>query len=266
MIAPPPASGASDVERVAELRPGGRGGGLAAGDGRGGAGGGRGGGRRKDDGFEIRSPDNGFYLRPLLRVQGIYTGEIASQGVADPAKPRSSSFSLGRAEMILEGHVGGPFFQYRLQVDAAQAQALKDAYVSWRPHRTVAIELGQFKVPYGLQRQYWRADLEFVDLASATAAFSLERDLGLMAVGRVLPGRLTIQAGLLNGSGPGVPNDNFDLAYAVRIVATPFGTLPVTEGDIDGHRRPRLSVGASGYYNLAATDIRARTGDPNAPL
>ncbi len=222
--------------------------------------------RFKDDGFEIRSPDNGFYLHPLLRVQGIYTGQIASRGSMDPAAPNTSSFSLGRAEIVLEGHVGGPFFQYRLQVDAAQSQPLKDAYVSWRPHRTVAIELGQFKVPYGLQRQYWRADLEFVDLASATAAFSLNRDLGIMAVGHVLPGRLTVWAGLLNGAGPNRSNDNFDLAYAVRIVATPFGPLPVTEGDIEGHQRPRLSVGASGYYNLAATDIRARTGDPNAPL
>jgi hypothetical protein len=222
--------------------------------------------RFRDDGFEIRSPDNGFYLRPHLRVQGIYTGQIASRGAADLAAPNTSGFSLGRAEMILEGHVGGPFFQYRLQVDAAQAQPLKDAYVTWRPHRMVAIELGQLKVPYGLQRQYWRADLEFVDLASATAAFSLERDLGLMVVGRVLPGRLTVQAGLLNGAGANAANDNFDLAYAVRLVATPFGPLPVTEGDIDGHPRPRLSIGASGYYNLAATDVRARTGDPNASL
>ncbi|HVT09746.1 MAG TPA: porin [Polyangia bacterium] len=220
--------------------------------------------RFKDGGFEIRSPDNGFYLHPLLRIQGIYTGEIASRGAMDAAAPNTSSFSLGRAEVILEGHVGGPFFQYRLQVDAAQPQPLKDAYVTWRPHRSVAIELGQFKVPYGLQRQYWRADLEFVDLASATAAFSLNRDLGLMAVGRVLPGRLTVWAGLLNGSGPNQPNDNFDLAYALRVVATPFGPLPVTEGDIEDHRRPRLSVGASGYYNLAVTDIRTR--DPNASV
>jgi hypothetical protein len=222
--------------------------------------------RFKDDGFEIRSPDNGFYLRPLLRVQAIYTGEIASKGPADMAPPDTSGFSLGRAEMILEGHVGGPFFRYRLQLDAAQANPLKDAYVVWQPHRMVALEAGQFKVPYGLQRQYWRAELELIDLASATTAFSLERDQGAMLIGHPLPGRLTVQVGILNGSGANVSNDNIDLAYAVRIVATPFGTMPVTEGDIEGHRRPRLSVGASGYYNLVPTDIRARTADPTAPL
>src|SRR4029077_13298477 len=140
--------------------------------------------RFHDDGFSVRSPDNGFYLHPLLRVQAIYTGEIASQGPADNGRPDTSGFSLGRAEMILEGHVGGPFFQYRLQLDAAESPSLKDAYVTWQPMRLLAIEAGQFKVPYGLQRQYWKAELEFINISAPMAAFSLERDLGLMAIVR----------------------------------------------------------------------------------
>lgn len=222
--------------------------------------------RFKDDGFEIRSPDNGFYLRPRLRVQGIYTGTIANRGAMDLAVPDQSGFSLGRAEMVLDGHVGGPFFQYRLQLDAAQPNPLKDAYVTWQPHRMIAVQAGQFKVPYGLQRQYWRAELEFVDVSVPAAAFSLERDLGLEAVVRPLPGRLSIRAGLLNGAGANRLNDNLDLAYAVRIRATPFGPLPVTEGDIDWSEHPRLSLGASGYYSLVPTDVRARTGDPIASV
>ena len=220
--------------------------------------------RFRDDGLEIRSPDNGFYLHPMVRVQAIYTGAIASQGPQDQAPPDASGFSLGRAEMILEGHVGGPFFQYRLQVDVAESPSLKDAYVAWHPLRRLSIEAGQFKVPYGLQRQYWKAELEFVNVSAPMAAFSLERDLGLMAVARLVPGRLTVQAALLNGSGATLPNDNFDLAYALRIVATPFGPLPSSEGDIEGHVRPLLSVGAAGYYNLAPTDVLARCDIPNA--
>jgi hypothetical protein len=220
--------------------------------------------RFRDDGIDIRSPDNGFYLHPMVRVQAIYTGLIASQGAQDPAPPDVSGFSLGRAEMILEGHVGGPFFQYRLQVDAAESPSLKDAYVAWHPLRMLSIWAGQFKVPFGLQRQYWKAELEFVDISAPMAAFSLERDLGIMLVGRLIPGRLTVQAGVLNGSGANVPNNNIDLAYALRIVATPFGLLPASEGDIEGHVRPLLSVGAAGYFNLAPTDVIARCDLPNA--
>jgi phosphate-selective porin OprO/OprP len=222
--------------------------------------------RFRDDGFEIRSPDNGFYLRPRMRVQAIYTGELTEQGAQDPAAPDVSNFSVAHAEVILEGHVGGPFFQYRVQLDAALATPLKDAYVAWRPFRLLTIEAGQFKVPYGLQRQYWTAELEFVDFSTPMAAFSLERDVGVMLVGRPIPGRLTVQAAALNGAGAGVPNDNLDLAYALRVVASPFGALPVTEGDIEGHRRPLLAIGLSGYYNLAPTDVRARTADPMAPI
>jgi hypothetical protein len=220
--------------------------------------------RFRDDGLEIRSPDNGFYLHPMVRVQAIYTGVLATKGAQDPAPPDVSGFSLGRAEMILEGHVGGPFFQYRLQIDAAEAPSLKDAYVVWHPIRMLSVEAGQFKVPYGLQRQYWKAELEFVNVSAPMAAFSLERDLGLMLIARLVPGRLTVQAGLLNGSGANLPNNNIDLAYALRVVATPFGPLPPSEGDIEGHVRPRLSVGAAGYYDLAPTDVLARCDLPNA--
>jgi hypothetical protein len=220
--------------------------------------------RFRDDGFEIRSPDNGFYLHPMVRVQAIYTGAVVSQGAQDPAPPDVSGFSLGRAEMILEGHVGGPFFQYRLQLDAAASPSLKDAYVAWHPVRRLSIEAGQFKVPYGLQRQYWKAELEFINISAPMAAFSLERDLGLMLIARLVPGRLTVQAAILNGSGANLPNNNFDLAYALRVVATPFGPLPQSEGDLEGHVRPLLSVGAAGYYNLAPTDVVARCDIPNA--
>jgi len=222
--------------------------------------------RFRDDGFEIQSPDNGFYLRPRVRVQTVYTGEIASQGAQDLAPPDVSSFSVAHAEVIFDGHLGGPFFQYRVQLDAAPGQPrLKDAYVAWHPWRLLTIEAGQFKVPYGLQRQYWTAELEFVDFSAPMAAFSLERDVGLMLVGRPIPGRLTIQAAVVNGAGAGLPNDNLDLAYALRVVASPFGALPTTEGDIEWHRRPLLAVGLAGYYNLAPTDVQARTADPMAP-
>jgi len=39
--------------------------------------------------------------------------------------------------------------------------------------------------------------------------------------------------------------------------------VPVSEGDLDWSERPRLSLGASGYYSLVATDVQAR--DPSTP-
>ena len=220
--------------------------------------------RFHDDGFSIRSPDNGFYLHPLLRVQAIYTGEIASQGPPDTGAPDTSGFSLGRAEVILEGHVGGPFFQYRLQLDAAESPSLKDAYVTWQPMRMLAIEAGQFKVPYGLQRQYWKAELEFINISAPMAAFSLERDLGLMAIARLLPGRLTVQAGCSTAPAPTSPTTTSIWRTRCGSSPTPFGPLPATEGDIEGHVRPLLSIGAAGYFNLVPDRHRRPHRQPAA--
>jgi hypothetical protein len=216
-----------------------------------------------DDGFVVRSPGNRFLLRPRVRVQGLYTGEIASEGSADLSAPDVSSFSVAHAEVILEGHAVSPSFEYRLQLDAAVPQPLEDAFVQWRMTRSVAVRAGQFKLPYGLQNLYWTAALEFVDVAEPTTAFSPGWDRGLEVVGRPLAGRLQYQLAVMNGAGANVPNDNVDLAYAVRIVAAPFGPLPETEGDIEGHARPLVSGGLSGFYNLVPTDIVLR--NPNEP-
>jgi hypothetical protein len=96
------------------------------------------------------------------------------------------------------------------------------------------------------------------------AAFSLDRDIGLMAIGHPLGGRLEYELAVINGAGPSRPNDNIDLAYAARLVAAPWGAVPPGEGDLEWHPRPRASLGVAGYYNLVPTDVIARTGDSNA--
>jgi hypothetical protein len=221
----------------------------------------------RDDGFAMRSPHGRFLLIPHLRLQTIYDGELASRGMLDTADPHRSEFLLTHAELILEGHVFSRMFGYRLQLDAAESPTINDAYVqigNVPMARSHALRIGQFKVPYGLQRLTWSGELEFINISTPMSAFSLERDIGVMLVGGPLAGRLQYQVAVMNGAGAGKPNDNIDLAYAARVVAAPFGPLPPGEGDIEWHPRPRVSIGVAGYYNLIPTDIVARTNDPNA--
>ena len=220
--------------------------------------------RFRDEGVLIRSPGNHFLLRPQLRLQVLFQGDKIEGGDADPYGQDSVGFSLAHAEVILEGHAVSPRFEYRLQLDAAEVQPINDAFVQWRMLRSLAVRAGQFKVPFGMQRQYWSGELEMTDISSAMAAFSLERDIGLMLVGRPLAGRLLYEIAAVNGSGAGSPNDNVDLAYAARIVAAPFGPMPSSEGDIEGQDRPLVSGGLSGSYNLRRTDILIH--DPNGSL
>ena len=98
-------------------------------------------------------------------------------------------------------------------------------------------------------------------------AFTLDRDIGLMATGRPFAGRLAVRAVRhQRRRRAGRRNDNIDLAYAARIVAAPWGPVTPGEGDLEWHPRPRASFGVAGYYNLVPTDLVARTGDPTADI
>jgi hypothetical protein len=231
--------------------------------------------RFSQDGVVIRSPNDRFLMRPELRLQTIYEGDLAKAGTGDRARPDSSTFAFAHAELLLEGHAVSRRFEYRFELDFADTQAgvAKDAFVQWRFGDLLALRAGQFRVPYGLETQYWNASLELVDVAQATSAFTLARDVGVMALGRPLAGRLQYQLAATNGPrGLCPPNDDdlrcdaVDLAYAARIVAAPFGPLPLVEGDVDGQPHPLVAVGVSGAYQLVPTDVRARTGVIDAPL
>jgi hypothetical protein len=229
--------------------------------------------RFAQNGLVIRSPGNRFLLRPGLRLQGAYEADLADAGVDDAARPDSSTFRLAHAELIFEGHAVSPRFEFRFELDFADTQAgvVKDAFVQWRFAHSVALRMGQLKVPFGLETQYWNALLELVDVARATSAFTLDRDVGLMVVGRPLGGRLQYHLAATNGPRTPCPRnvdglrcDAVDLAYAGRIVAAPFGPLPIFEGDVEGQRHPLLAVGVSAAYLLLPTDVRARTNLPDA--
>jgi hypothetical protein len=240
--------------------------------------------RFSQDGYVIRSPDNRFMLRPGLRLQTLYVGQRAGAGPDDGgARPDSSAFSLSHAELLFDGHAVSPRFEYRLELDFADASSnassnasssfVKDAYVQVRLGHAVAIRAGHVLVPYGLQTQTWNAHLELVDVAAATAAFTLDRDVGVMVVGQPLAGRLQYQLAALDGprapcpdNADGLRCDAVDLAYAARLVAAPLGPLPIWEGDVEGHARPLFEVGVSGAYELLPTDVRARTDVATAPL
>jgi hypothetical protein len=232
--------------------------------------------RVSPDGVVIRSPGNRFLLRPGLRLQSLYEWDVATAGQQDLVAPESSAFSLAHAELLFEGHAFDPRFEFRLELDFADSTPTipKDAFVQWRFTRSFGVRVGQLKVPFGLETQYWNALLELVDVAGATTAFTLDRQVGVELVGRPLAGRLQYQIAATNGprapcpavTGVGPQCDEVDLAYAARVVAAPFGPLPIHEGDLEGQRRPLLAVGVSGAYFLLPTDIRARTNDATAPL
>ena len=64
--------------------------------------------------------------------------------------PDTSTFLVQHAELFFEGTRSRRLFEYRLQVDFAEAQILKDAFVQWRHGNWIAVRVGQYKVPVRL--------------------------------------------------------------------------------------------------------------------
>jgi len=210
--------------------------------------------------------DAGPWPRPQLRVQAGYQGALVERGPGQLAAPNRSGFELRHAEIYLQGQVYLRELEYRLQVDFAEPTILKDAFAQWRATRALAIRVGRFKLPFGFQRYLRSTYYDFVDRSETMNAFSLERDVGVMVLGRPLAGRLQYQIAVTNGAGNAslAQNDNLDLAGSARVVAAPWGPLPDSEGDPVGQRRPLLAIGVAGNYNLLPTDVALRTGDPGA--
>ena len=189
----------------------------------------------RDDGFAMRSPNGRFLLVPHLRLQTVYTGLIASRGMMDTAAPDVSEFTLPHAEVILEGHVGSRLFSYRLQLDAAQSPTIRDAYIQIGTGRRFGLRVGQFKIPYGLQRWTYSGELEFVTISTPMQAFTLERDIGLMATGRPFAGRLEYELSRHQRIGGGPPQRQHRSRLCGAHCRGAVGT-----GDA-GRRRPRMA-------------------------
>jgi len=218
----------------------------------------------------VHSADGAFAVRLGARLK--FRTEYLDPEQSD----EQFGFQLRNAKLILGGHAFSPSLRFRIQTEFGLGQspqpepplhpALEDYYMeyaAWAPW--VSLRFGQFKVPFGRQRPTSSGALQFSDLAISTQHLELGRDIGLMLSGGLGEERLSWQLAALNGNGPNqVGNDNRELMVAGRVVLSPWGPVPLSEGDVVGRKSPRISLGESHAYTLAPTDIVARTGDPMA--
>jgi phosphate-selective porin len=175
----------------------------------------------------------------------------------------SASFFLRRARVTIEGDVN-PWAAYRVQVEmrtlgaaavpAASPLTLSatDLLIRMR-HDRWGGTVGQFRVPFALEALLGSTILETNERARIVSA--AKRDIGVEAEWGV-PGRLLLQAAMVNGKGPNrAANSDNRMAYFARAVVTPVKGLDLG-GALEGYSD---SSGANlqGVYRAARWTARA---------
>lgn|GEM_PF-2830280 len=206
-----------------------------------------------------------FELQVGGGVQSRYVGLIRS------SLTNQSGFSLARAQLGLRVTTLG-WLEVQALFDFGQedvalgaAGVVRDVYLDLRPTRWLTIRAGQFKVPLGRERLVSGFRLLFPDRSLATRALTFDRDLGFLAEARLWNDRLRVDAAVTNGADASrsPANDNLDLAYTLRLVASPLGAMPLDQGDLARSPSPRLSVGVAAQYSLVPTDAAPIFSDLN---
>ncbi|MCP4605934.1 MAG: hypothetical protein GY847_36380 [Proteobacteria bacterium] len=147
-------------------------------------------------------------------------------------------------------------------------------YGEYAPIPEFNIRLGQFKVPFDRESQIDANWLTFTTRSLMTRAYprwgenvsddslarswdyemqrgsSFGRDTGLSLKGCVAEGIFNYEAGIFNGAGDNVTNDNRDMLIALRISTEPAGRMTETMSDLESSKSPLISIGAGFAYDL----------------
>jgi hypothetical protein len=196
------------------------------------------------------------------------TSPAVEEGASDVLTTESQ---IRRFRLVLAGHAFTKELRYYIQLGMATRDMeadllvpLRDAYVTWQPHRDIGVRFGQMKVPYGQQRIVSSSALQFVDRSIVTGEFNLDRDVGVYLMSEDflgLGGRLMYQAGVFGGRGrnrSGGPEAALPFA---RVQVNPFGSFDhLSEADLSRRDQPRLALGLSGASNLASNRTRSTHG------
>ena len=153
------------------------------------------------------------------------------------------------------------YVEYQVEREMRDAsRPWRDVFANVRPLRAFELQVGRFKVPFGLEQTTGVMDLNFAYRALASSYLTPGRDIGAMAHGRVFRNVLRYEAGVFREGG-----DNARVADQIgsasqRTTAARIVTRPWTATRVSSLRN--LEVGAAftaGRVPEGLNSLRAET-------
>jgi phosphate-selective porin len=187
--------------------------------------------------------------------------DTTGSGVGEDDGP-IGGFDVARLRLTLGGGAYRPWLRYQFQLElsrtsGANASKIKDAYLEIRPAgRPYRLQVGQMKAQFSLRQLTSSGRLQFVERALTYGKFAPGRDAGVQILGTIGSPRIGYGAGVFNGAGESLPQNNGSLLYVGRFYVNPLGAFTPAESATEARERPALHVGG-GFHTGKA--IRGRT-------
>ena len=164
-------------------------------------------------GLQYESADGSNFLWFGVRLQTRYSNSEIDHD-DEPGRPSdvSTETKLNRGRLKLGGHLFSPRFAIYSEYDFSKDQLL-DLRVTFEVAQWLSIRAGQWKSEFNRERIDSSGAQQFVDRSIATPWFTVDRQKGIVASGRVGAGKTLDSSywfGRLSGAGRGGDLDDAD--------------------------------------------------------
>ena len=214
-------------------------------------------------GMHFESADGLFSTNLQWRAQM----RFANPDDGDPDTPSdytgddANNFGLRRVRMKIGGHGYKPWLKYYFEADLQPSRTVsKDTarassrIIDWRidvqPWREFGLRFGQWKINYNRERVDSSGRQQFVERSIVNKVFTIDRQVGVLAKGRLNKGTVAdirYYAGVFNGEGRSVDNENTNMMYMGRLQWNFLGRdLAWRQSDVKRHKDATGSL-AFGY-------------------
>jgi len=207
-----------------------------------------------------------------FEVQPVHVGALVRTGLH--FQPSSSGLTNGFEIWDARVNVGGSIglvFDYWVE-GAFETQSfdtgtfgedkngftLLDARLTIPIIPELGVSVGQFKTPFSREFTLYKSDIQFVERSQVVLALAPGRQVGLQLAGSALATRLWYGAGMFNGNGRTLSNDNNNFMWMGRVQ---FNTV----GEIEFYEDLVIQVGANVAFSKDSAVEVGLAGDLGPP-
>ena len=217
-------------------------------------------------GFGFKTSDGLFSTNLQWRAQMRFANPEDGDPITESkmTADETNNFELRRVRMKIGGH-GYKKIKYYFEVELQPSRTtskdktesssrLIDWRISYQPYDEFGFEVGQRKIQYNRERVDSSGRQQFVERSIVNSIFTIDRQVGITFRGRFNRGTIAdfrYYAGVYNGEGLAVDNDDDNMMYMARVQWNMFGSdLKWRQSDVKYHKKPTGSLS----YSVASNE------------